>query len=117
MTLSAQVIALPIIVYNFGRLSLIAPLANLFVAFAIPPAMMFGFLAVISSLVFGGLSLIFGYITWGILSYIIKIIELMASVPYASVDISDIGLWLVISYYVLLTLVLYRHHLLAKDKS
>ena len=111
MTLSAQVMALPIIVFNFGRLSLIAPLANLLVVFAIPPAMMFGFLAVLASFVFEGISLVLGYITWGILTYIIKIIELMASVPYASVNIPNLGLWMVIGYYLLLVLVLYRQYL------
>lgn len=102
MTLSAQVTALPIIIYNFERLSIIAPLANLLVAFAIPPAMLFGFVAVILSFVFHGLGLFVAYITWGVLSYIIKIIELMAAVPYASVDLLGMRLEMVIGYYSLL---------------
>ncbi len=108
MTLSAQVMALPIIIYNFERLSLIAPLANLLVIFAIPPAMLFGFSAVLASFLFEGLSLILGYITWGILSYIIKVIELMAVVPYASVDLPGMQLWMMFGYYVLLVLLLIR---------
>jgi competence protein ComEC len=108
MTMSAQVMALPIIVYTFGRLSLIAPISNLFVAFAIPLAMLFGFIAVALSFVSGGLSLIFGYITWGILSYIIKIIELMASIPYASINIPGCGFWVILLYYAALILFLYK---------
>ncbi len=88
MTMSAQVMALPIIIYNFERLSLIAPLANLLVAFAIPPAMMFGFAAVVISLFLPPVGLLIAYIAWGILTYIIKIIEILAAVPYASVNIS-----------------------------
>ena len=107
MTLSAQVMALPIIVYNFGRLSLIAPIANLLVVFAIPPAMLFGFLAVILSFFSTVLGLIPAYIAWGILSYIIKVIELTAAVPYASVNITGVGVWVLFAYYVALVLILY----------
>ena len=99
MTLSAQIMALPIIIFNFERLSIIAPLANLLVIFAIPPAMLFGFIAVILSFIFTPLSLICGYITWGILTYIIKIIDLMAIVPYASMNIPGMKLWMIFGYY------------------
>ena len=99
MTLSAQVMALPIIVYNFERLSLIAPIANLLVAFAIPPAMLFGFVAVVLSFFSVTLGLIPAYINWGILTYIIKVIETMASVPYASVNIKGMSVWFMIIYY------------------
>ncbi len=102
MTLSAQVMALPIIIYNFERLSIIAPIANLLVIFAIPPTMLFGFIAVVLSFIFTPLSLIFGYIAWGILTYIIKIIELMAVIPYASIDLPGMKLWMMFGYYVLL---------------
>lgn len=117
MTISAQIIALPIIIYNFGRLSLIAPFANLLVIFAIPPAMMFGFLAVLFSLVFNEIGLIFGYITWGVLSYIIKIIEILSSIPYASVNIKGIQFWMMFGYYGLLALCLYKRHLSLKIKD
>jgi competence protein ComEC len=99
MTLSAQVIALPIIVYNFERLSIIAPLSNLLVAFAIPPAMLFGFAGVLISFVSHGLGLIFAYLAWAILSYIIKVIEWTAAIPYASVEISGMKFWMMGVYY------------------
>ena len=114
MTISAQVIAFPIIIYNFGRFSIIAPLANLLVAFAIPPAMLFGFLAVIFSIIHG-LGSIFGYIAWGILTYIIKIIGLLAAVPFASVDCPGMGGWIVILYYVFLCLALIIHKKMKPD--
>jgi len=108
MTMSAQVMALPIIVYNFERLSLIAPISNLLVAFAIPPAMLFGFVAVLISFVFPPLALIFAYMAWGILAYIIKIIELTAAIPYASVNLVGMKLWMMVGYYVVLGILLWR---------
>lgn len=108
MTLSAQVMALPIIVYNFERLSLIAPLSNLLVAFAIPPAMLFGFMAVLVSFIFFPLAQVLAYLTWGILSYIIKVIELTAVIPYASVNLPGMTFLMMAGYYLLLILLLMK---------
>ena len=113
MTLAAQVMALPIIVYNFERLSLIAPFSNLLVAFAIPPAMLFGFVAVVLqiavlSFIFFPLSQIFAYFAWGVLSYIIGVIEMTAAVPYASIDLPGMTLLMMGGYYALLGLFLLR---------
>lgn len=107
MTLAAQVMALPIILYNFERLSLIAPISNLLVVFAIPPAMLFGFAAVTLSFVFYPVALGMAYIAWGILSYIIKIVELTAAIPYASVNLPGMRLWMMVGYYLFLGLFLY----------
>lgn len=104
MTMAAQVMALPVIVYHFGRLSLIAPLANLLVAFALPLAMLLGFIAVLFSFFMKGLSLVFVYFTSFLLAYIIKIIEWMSLVPYASVEWVGMSLGLLVLYYVLLTI-------------
>ncbi len=111
MTLSAQVMALPIIVYNFERLSIISPISNLLVAFAIPPAMAFGFVAVLVSFLSPGLALMPAYITSIILEYIIKVIELTSRVPYASVDLPGMTFFMMISYYFLLICgLVYGHH-------
>lgn len=117
MTLAAQVMALPIIVYNFERLSLIAPLANLLVIFAIPPAMLFGFVAVVLSFFLHSLGMIFAYIAWGILSYIIKMIEITAAIPYASVDLPGMQLWMMFGYYALLIWLLYSFKMRRKESS
>jgi len=106
MTISAQVMALPVIIFNFERLSLISPISNLLVSFAIPPAMLFGFVAVIFSFVFYPLSMLFGYLAWGVLSYIIKVIEWTSQIPYASVDLPGMRLWMLFGYYIALILFL-----------
>lgn len=108
MTMAAQVMALPIIVYNFERLSLIAPIANLLVGFAIPPAMLFGFVAVVISFIFPPLALIPAYLTWGILTYIIKVIEITSVIPYASIDLPGMTFFMMTGYYALLACLLYK---------
>jgi competence protein ComEC len=110
MTLSAQVMAFPIIAFAFGRFSMIAPLANLLVAFAIPPAMLLGFLALLFSPLFPSLSLVFAFGTSGVLAYVIKVVDVLSKVPYASLELPKMQAWLVPAYYVLLALVLARVH-------
>lgn len=82
LTLAAQVFTVPIIFIYFKQVSLISPLANLLVAETIPPLMVFGFLTA----VLGKINYILGYIPsllcYGILSYIVWIVETLAKIPY-----------------------------------
>ncbi len=87
MTLAAQVFTVPIIIWQFGRVSLISPLANILVAPLLPMAMLFSFLAVVISYVwaFGATSL--AYIAWLFLWAIVKVAQLLAIVPWASLEL------------------------------
>ncbi|MDH5597179.1 MAG: ComEC/Rec2 family competence protein, partial [Candidatus Peregrinibacteria bacterium] len=85
-----------------------APISNLLVAFAIPPAMLFGFVAVLVSFIFPTLALIPAYLAWGVLSYIIKIIEWTSLVPYASIDLPGMTMWMMITYYIFLVGILMK---------
>ena len=48
-TLAARVLALPLILYQFGNLSVIAPLANVVLLPVVPYAMLFGALALLAA--------------------------------------------------------------------
>src|SRR3989339_112911 len=85
-TLAAQIAVLPLLVINFGQLSLIAPLANLLILPFIPATMLISFLGALGGLIFLPLGQIFGWITWLFLSYEIKIIELLAKIPIAAIN-------------------------------
>ena len=65
MTLSAQVTAVPLIVFYFDRFSLISPLANVLVAPAIPLAMLVGFIAVVAGTIFLPAGLLVGFLAYG----------------------------------------------------
>lgn len=86
LTLAAQVFTVPIIFFYFKQISLISPLANLLVVETIPPLMIFGFLTAI----LGKINYFFGYIpsliSYGILSYLVWIIETLVKIPYALVQ-------------------------------
>ena len=87
MTLSAQVFTLPLIAYYFGRISLIAPLANLLVLPTLPVLTTIGFLMILSGLVWSQLAFTLGLILHFIAWYIIFVAELLSQVPYASIQL------------------------------
>jgi len=83
-TLSAQIAVLPLLVINFGQLSLIAPLANLAILPFIPLTMFWGFVATLGGIFWLEIGKILALMAWLFLSYEIKIIELLAKVPLAA---------------------------------
>ncbi len=87
LTLSAQVAVLPIIIYNFGTLSLISPLANLLVGWAITPIMALTFLTGFFGWLIYPLGQLFGALDLVLLTYFVKIIELLAKIPWASIHL------------------------------
>ncbi|MFA5129060.1 MAG: ComEC/Rec2 family competence protein [Patescibacteria group bacterium] len=102
-TMSAIVLTLPLILYNFGRISFIAPLANIFILPAIPLAMAVGSVAVLGGLIYFGLGQIIGWFAWLVLSYIIKVVEFLAAVPWASGEAGKIHWIFLIIFYLLIS--------------
>lgn len=102
VTLAVQITALPIVVYNFHTLSLVTLLTNLLILPAQPGVMLWGGVAIISGLLWLPLGQALGWVAWLFLTYTIVIVELMARVPYASVDMGRVSLGLVCLYYGLL---------------
>ncbi|MAF14288.1 MAG: hypothetical protein CMI53_05380 [Parcubacteria group bacterium] len=86
MTLAAQITTMPLIIFNFGRLSLIGLLANLLVLPVLPYLMIVGFSALLLSLVFTSYSFYLFWPVFFILSYLIKVIEWLSLVPLAAIN-------------------------------
>jgi competence protein ComEC len=114
-TCSAQIFALPILLYNFDQLSLIAPLTNVLVLETVPPTMLFGFLTGILGFVSEPLSALLAWPAWICLSYILMIVDLTSKIPYASASV-HLNLPGVISYYVALIALLYWYKLYKGEK-
>ncbi len=86
LTFSAQLFTLPIILYNFHRISLIAPIANLAIEWAIQPIMVLGFLTAIFGWLWQPLGIIPAWFTLVPLTYLITVVEWLAKVPGASIS-------------------------------
>jgi len=105
MTLSAQIFAFPIILINFGRFSLISPLANILIVPLIPFAMLFGFLATVVSVFSFNFGFIIAMPAWLVLQIASEITRLLAKLPMASYEVHWFTYLHVIAYYGLLLFV------------
>ena len=101
VTFSAQIFTLPIIAYNFGSISLIAPITNLLVLPFIPLLTMLGFLVSIFGIFSNFLAWVFYLPCWLLLTYLLKVIEIFYQ-PWAVKTVQHVSwIWLVV-YYVIL---------------
>ena len=97
LTLAAQITTLPVILVNFERLSLVAPIANVLVVPFVPVAMLFSAVASVVGLVDGWVHLplvgdaatwFAGGCAWLVLRIIVALGTSVASLPYAAVDMT-----------------------------
>ena len=107
-TLAAQVFTLPIIISNFGLLSLISPIANILILPFIPISMFLGFASGLAGMIWLSLGRIVGFFGYIILEIVIKTSELLASIPYASVELKMGNWWIWGGYYILVGFFIWR---------
>lgn len=100
-TIGTQVAVLPLLLYQAGLLSLVSIPANLLVLPAIPAAMIASFVAGITAPIYGSIGLVVGIPAYALLSYTIWMTELLAKVPFGTVEISAFSGWWVVGVYVL----------------
>lgn len=101
-TCSATIMVLPLILHSSGVLSLVSLPTNILILPVIPITMFFSFMAGLVNLFSSILSLPFAYISNFLLSYILKVIHVFASIPFASLNIKSFPLVLVFATYVFL---------------
>lgn len=107
-TLAAQIFALPIIAYNFGQISLISPLANILILPAIPITMLVGFIGGAAGLIWLLPAKLIGYLAWALLSYEIKVVEILARIPLSSITVKKFSWVWVVGYYVIVAILYHR---------
>lgn len=101
-TLAATIATLPLILYIFGRLSVVSLFANLLILPAIPWVMALGaiitFVSVLIPFGYSVLSIV-SFPVWLLLEYVIRIAEWLSAFVWASVSIEWFSWpWLIISY-------------------
>jgi len=84
ITLAAQIITGPLIVYHFGRLSLVSLLSNLLILPVQPPIMIVGGLAALVGMLWTAAGQVLGWLVW---------------LPLASLDLGQFPVWLMLLAY------------------
>lgn len=102
MTLAAQILVLPILIYHFGTLSLISPLANIVIVPLLPFITILGFIMILAGLIFMPLAILLGYVARIVLGWIILVAEYAARLPGAGIGVERFDfIYVVIIYMVL----------------
>lgn len=105
VTLSAQIFTLPILVYNFGYISLVAPLTNILVLPILPFVLVLGFMSALMGIISHYLALIFIFPAQILLSYIIQISQFFAGYRFSSIHLKTSWIFIIIFYLFLAYLV------------
>jgi len=102
MTFSAQIFTLPILVYNFGQFSLVAPITNILILPLIPFILGAGFLFGAIGIVWQTLGWILSWPVWLLLTYLFAIVDWFSQIPLAALFLQNVHwAWLMIAYLIL----------------
>ncbi len=112
VTLAANITTLPLVVYYFGRLSVVSLLTNVLILPAQPPIMLAGSAGVVAGI--AGLELVGQWILalpWLCLAWTVKVVQWTAALPGASLEIAGYGLGAMLATYAALVVVKERSRL------
>jgi competence protein ComEC len=99
MTIPAIVFTAPVLVSNFGQFSLIGIFSNIAIIPLLAPILGFGLFASIAGIFFDSLGQIFFWPVWLLLTYVYKIIDWSAQIPFAAISIEWFPWYLSIGYF------------------
>lgn len=107
-TLAAQVFALPILVYNFGRISLVSLITNILILPLVAPLTIFIFIFGILAILFLPLGYLFYLPVWFGLSYIVFLVDIFSKIPWASLALENMPFLFILPFYLALALFVRR---------
>ena len=114
-TLASQIFTLPILIYNFGYMSLISPLTNILLAPIIPYLTMIGFVFGSSGIIFLFFAKILSWFLWLGTSYILLVVDLSLKIPFSHLVFGSIPSIFLLIVYPLLILMTWKIKLTEKQ--
>ncbi|NQV00404.1 MAG: ComEC family competence protein [Parcubacteria group bacterium] len=108
MTLAAQILTLPIVVYNFERISIVSPLVNVLIVPIIPITIIVGFIAMFLGVIWLYLGKLFSIFVWFLLEYEIYVVSIFSKIPIASIEVNKLWIgWIIIYYFIIAFIIQY----------
>jgi len=86
-TLAAQVMTLPILVYNFGMVSVYSAPANMLVVPLVPLMTVAGFVLAFAGAIFAPLAWLVCLPVWLFIQYLISVVETLSRLPAATASV------------------------------
>lgn len=102
VAISAFLFTLPIIIYHFGRVSLLSPLVNVLVAEAVLPIMVLGFAISAASLIFTPIASVLSLLIYPVAFFFVQVVHFFAKVPVGQVSGGQENILLVVGLYAVL---------------
>jgi competence protein ComEC len=115
ISLSAQVMTLPILLVNFGQFSWLSPLINTLVLPLIPILMVLGFILIILAFVITPLAQLLAWFIYPLLFYFVKVVDFFGSFSWIAWEIGKISGWWALLYYFLLIFLLRKDYVRSKN--
>ena len=101
-TLAAQLTTLPIMAYQFGRISLVSLIANPFILPVQPALMVLAGLALLLSFIYMPLGQLAGWIAWPFAAYTNRAVEYFNHFPHGLIVLGDFSFLFVVLFYLIL---------------
>lgn len=113
-TLAAQVLTLPLTVAYFRNLSPISVMANLLIVPVQPQVMTWGGVGLLLALIWLPLGMPVAWASWLFLAYTIRVAEILARVPGASLEVARVPWPVVVGYYAVVAGLTFGSHRVRK---
>ncbi|MCP6718507.1 MAG: competence protein ComEC family protein [Patescibacteria group bacterium] len=107
-TLSAQAFTFPVLIYNFGYIPLIGPIANVLIVPLLPIITIFGFLVSVLAIFSNSLALIFSFPVYLVLTYILKVIDFSFQTSYLNLVFENVSWVLILISYLVLGFLVWK---------
>lgn len=116
-TLGTQIAVLPLLLYQSGQLPLFSLPANLLALIAVPWAMLLSALAALGGIIFGSFGVVLAFPAYVLLAYIVEVGELLAVLPYASVELPAFSAWWLVAVYGVMLVWTLRYGRFVREKG
>jgi competence protein ComEC len=99
-TLSTQLAVLPLLLYQIGQVSLVAPVVNVLVLPLVSSVMAIGFVAGVIGMVSTAVATPIAWGAYALLHYMFFIVRSFAALPFAAVGVPVVSWWVLVLMYV-----------------
>jgi competence protein ComEC len=98
-TLAAQLTTLPIMAWQFGRISLVSLIANPFVLPVQPALMILSGVALLLSFIYLPLGRLIAWLAWPLAAYTDRAVEFFSHLPHGLIELGDFSFLFVVLFY------------------
>ncbi|TAK24287.1 MAG: ComEC/Rec2 family competence protein [Chloroflexota bacterium] len=119
-TLAVEIATLPVIALAIGRISVVAPFANLLALPAVAPAMLLSALSVVGSFGSPWAGQAFGWLAWVPLAWLVEVASALGAPSWAVVNVGEAGAGFVLGWYAVVVgalLVIHRRAIVSPDST